>query len=141
MMEFTLNLYPNQKGILFADQIMSAFMRLYNLPYNRELCFVLHELIINAVEAMKLAEKSKTEKIQIHVEKEMEEIQMTVIDTAGGIPQESWKAILLYNNIESTFSERGRGLFFVKNMVDQIWFDNLSETRFLVGVSKKLGCS
>lgn len=137
-MSFTLNLFPNQKSIIFADQTMDNFMTLYNLAYKRELCFVLHELTINAIEAMRHAGKIKAE-IQVDVAYKSGKIRITVIDTAGGIPKENWEDILSYHyNMEMTFAERGRGLFFVKNMVDELWFDNLSEAKFLVGISKKV---
>ena len=56
-MEFTLNVKPNMQAINFVDQVMENYMTVYNLPYQRELRFVVHELVINAVEAM---EKKKS---------------------------------------------------------------------------------
>lgn len=137
-MEFILNLLPDQRGIHFVDETMAIYTTLYNLPSKKELCFVAHELIINAVEAMELAGKKETEEIQIHVLKDDEQVKIMVIDNAGGIPEENWKSALQFDLEELTQSERGRGLFFVKNMVDDIWFQYISDTQFLVGVSKKI---
>lgn len=137
-MEFTLNLLPDQRCINFIDEIMNTYLTVYNLPHKRELCFVVHELIINAVEAMEKVKKSETESIQINVSQKNGEIIVTVIDHAGGIEEENWEDVFQFDLEKMTYSDRGRGLFFVKNMVDNIWFQHLSDTKFLVGISKKV---
>lgn len=113
-------------------------MEIYNYPNFREIAFVAHELVINAVEAMGKAQKSDKDKIQINFCHTDKEIKITVIDTAGGIPEEDWDDFLAMEMEEATFSDRGRGLFFIKHFVDKIWFDRLSGDQFLVGVCKKL---
>ena len=137
-MDFTLNLAPNQQAIQFVDQTMNNYTDLYDIPSKRELCFVVHELVINAIEAMNQANLTNGEEIQVHVSQDEETVKITVIDQAEGIPEKDWKNYLQLNLDELHFSDRGRGLTFVKNMVDDIWFENVSETKFLVGVLKKL---
>ena len=137
-MDFTLNLAPNQQAIHFVDQTMSNYTTLYNIPSKRELCFVVHELVINAIEAMKQANLTNGEEIQLHVTQTEEAVTVTVVDQAEGIPEKDWKKYLKFNFDELHFADRGRGLTFVRNMVDDIWFENVSETKFLVGVLKKL---
>lgn len=137
-MDFTLNLVPNQHAIYFVDETMTSYTNLYNLPSKKELCFVVHELVINAIEAMNHANLNKVAKIQVRVSQDDKAVKVTVIDQAKGIPEKDWDKVLQFNLEEITFSERGRGLFFVKNMVDDIWFENVSDTKFLVGISKKI---
>lgn len=137
-MNFTLNLVPNQQAICFVDKTMASYTNLYNLPSKKELCFVVHELVINAIEAMSHANLNEVAKIQVHVSQDDELVKVTVIDQANGIPKKDWDKLLQFNIEDMSFSERGRGLFFVKNMVDDIWFENVSDTKFLVGVSKKI---
>lgn len=137
-MEFTLNVVPNQQAIFFVDQIMENYTKLYDLPNQRELRFVVHELVINAVEAMEKANLSSKEKIQVHVSQNDELIKVTVIDQAKGIPKNDWEKVLQFDLDNLTCSDRGRGLFFVKNMVDEMWFESISDTKFLVGISKKI---
>ena len=137
-MDFTLNLFPNRQAIHFVDQTMTNFTDIYNIPSKRELCFVVHELVINAIEAMHQADLTNRAKIQVHVSQDEEAIKVTVIDQAEGIPEKDWRSILKFDCEELNYSDRGRGLLFVKNMVDDIWFENVSETKFLVGVLKKL---
>lgn len=137
-MNFTLNLVPNQQAIYFVDETMASYTNLYNLPCKRELCFVVHELVINAIEAMSLANLKEVATIQVHVSQNDELVKVTVMDQAKGIPEKDWGKFLEFNLEDASFSDRGRGLFFVKNMVDDIWFENISDNKFLVGVSKKI---
>ncbi|MET4558967.1 ATP-binding protein [Lysinibacillus parviboronicapiens] len=136
-MEFTLNVKPNMQAINFVDQVMENYMTVYNLPYQKELRFVVHELVINAVEAMEKKNTDSQEKIQVHVIQKDDEIRVTVIDDAKGIAVSDWQKVFEFDLHNLTSSDRGRGLLFIKNMVDSIWFENISETKFLVGISKK----
>ncbi|MFJ7952405.1 ATP-binding protein [Lysinibacillus sp. NPDC096418] len=137
-MDFTLNLVPNQQAIYFVDATMASYTNLFNIPNKKELCFVVHELVINAIEAMKNTPLNEGAKIQVHVSQNDDVVKVTVIDQAEGIPIEEWDKVLQFNLDSLTFSDRGRGLFFVKSMVDEIWFENISDTKFLVGISKKI---
>lgn len=137
-MDFTLNLVPNHQAIYFVDETMASYTNLYDIPSKKELCFVVHELVINAIEAMKDTQFNEGAKIQVHVSQNDESVKVTVIDQAKGIPEKDWDKVLQFNLDGHTFSDRGRGLFFVKSMVDEIWFENVSDTKFLVGVSKKI---
>ena len=76
--------------------------------------------------------------IQIHVAQSNEEIKITVTDEAKGIDEKDWDKVLQFDLDKLDYADRGRGLFFVKNMVDHIWFENISKTKFLVGISKKI---
>ena len=116
---------------------MKSYVTIYNLPNARELCFILHELVINAVEAMAQLEKLQST-IQVHVEKMDNLLQMCVIDQGGGIPEEQWDEVLTYDFEAMADSDRGRGLFFVQHMVDHIWFEFLKPNQFKVNVSKKI---
>lgn len=136
-MEFTLNVNPDTQAIAFIDQIMENYTDLYNLPYKREIRFVVHELVINAVEAMGKINIPTQKEIQIHVTQSNDEIKITVTDEAKGIDEKDWDKVLQFDLDKLDYADRGRGLFFVKNMVDHIWFENISETKFLVGISKK----
>ncbi|MEC1301851.1 ATP-binding protein [Lysinibacillus capsici] len=137
-MEFTLNVNPDTQAIAFIDQVMENYTEIYNLPYKRELRFVVHELVINAVEAMGKINTPAQKKIQIQVTQSNEEIKITVTDEAKGIDEKYWDKVLQFDLDKFDYADRGRGLFFVKNMVDHIWFENISETKFLVGISKKI---
>ena len=138
MMEFILNVNPDTQAIAYVDQVIENYTNVYNLPFKKELRFVVHELVINAVEAIEKIEPHSQKAIQVHVYHSNEEIKITVTDEAKGIAENDWDKALQFDLNELDYSDRGRGLFFVKNMVDHIWFENISEAKFLVGISKKI---
>ncbi|MFF5994562.1 ATP-binding protein [Lysinibacillus sp. KU-BSD001] len=137
-MELLLSVEPNQQAIQFVDQKITTFADMYGIPIKRELCFVVHELVINAVEAMQQVQFTNVKKIEIHVTKDEDLVQVTVTDESGGIPKDKCERILATNFEDVDFSDRGRGFLFIKNMVDEVWFEHLSDNRFLVGIKKKI---
>ncbi|MFF2176754.1 ATP-binding protein [Lysinibacillus sp. NPDC058147] len=138
MMEFMLNVNPDTQAIAYVDQVIENFTNVYNLPFKKEIRFVVHELVINAVEAVKKNDPYSEKAIQVQVSHSNEEVKITVTDEAKGIAEKDWNKALQFDLNELDYSDRGRGLFFIKNMVDHIWFENISETKFLVGISKKI---
>ena len=137
-MELLLNVEPTQRSIHFVDQTITTFTETYEIPNKKEICFVVHELVINAVEAMQQIQFTEAKEIVVHVTKDADVLQVTVTDEAKGIPEENLSSILGANFEELDYSDRGRGFLFIKQMVDEIWFENLSNNRFLVGVKKKI---
>ena len=137
-MELLLSVEPTQRSIHFVDQTITTFTEMYEIPHKREICFVVHELVINAVEAMQQMQFTEVKEIIVHVTKDADVLKVTVIDEAMGIPEEKWSRILETNFEELDYSDRGRGFLFIKHMVDEIWFENLSNNRFLVGVKKTM---
>ena len=113
-MEFTLNVNPDTQAIAFIDQIMENYTNLYNLPYKREIRFVVHELVINAVEAMGKINIPTQKEIQIHVTQSNEEIKITVTDEAKGIDEKDWDKVLQFDLDKLDYADRGRGLFLSK---------------------------
>ena len=137
-MEMLLNIEPTQRSIHFVDQTINTFTETYEIPNEREICFIVHELVINAIEAMQQMQFTEMKEIAVHVIKAADVLKVTVTDGATGIPKENWNGILETNFDEVDYSDRGRGFLFIKHMVDEIWFENLSHNRFLVGIKKKL---
>lgn len=135
-MELQLAVKPDERSVYFADHMMENFAAFYELNEAQELCFVLHELIINSVEAS--IETAGGKNVEIAVLYENSEITMTVTDSAGGIPEEQWAVVTDLNVMDLSVSERGRGFLFIQHMVDQLWFENLDGGQFKVGVKKKI---
>ncbi|MDV6378200.1 ATP-binding protein [Sporosarcina sp. GW1-11] len=135
-MEFTFTIKPNRQSIELIDQLMETYTELYTIPCAREICFVTHELVINAVEAME--RDGRKEPIEVYVRDEDKQLYITVTDYAEGIPKEQWPTVLDASANNDSYCERGRGFMFIQHMVDQVWFEQLSDVQFLVGVKKKL---
>lgn len=135
-MEFKFTITPNQPLIQLIDQLMESYMALYSIPFATEICFVTHELVINAVEAME--KEGRTESIEVRMQNDEQYVQITVSDFAKGIPEEQWPVVLDATIDDESFCERGRGFLFIQHMVDLLWFEQLSDQQFLVGVKKNL---
>lgn len=136
-MKLIFQLTSDQRAIHFIDEVMNNFVNLYQLPQGRELCFAVHELVINAVEVMKKSEKEK-DTITVTIIHKNDRVIVTVLDRGMGIEEQTISKILELDSQNISFSERGRGLFFVQNMVDKLWFENQKNEFFLVGISKSL---
>ena len=138
-MRIIVEIPPTQQGIRLIDEMMKDYIAIHSLPYERELCFVLHELVINAVEAMQKVEDLERQSYQVKIENIHGTIRMCVIDFADGIPEQEWQEVLTYEmDAMGESFDRGRGLFFVQHMVDQLWFEYIAPHQFLVGVTKKI---
>lgn len=135
-MEFTFTVKPSRQSILLIDQLMENYAEIHAFPCAREICFVTHELVINAVEAME--NHGCSDSIELHVRNENEHLHITMTDFAEGIPKEQWPLFLDMRTEDDSFCERGRGFFFIRHMVDQLWFEELPDSGFLVGVKKKI---
>ncbi|PIC79998.1 ATP-binding protein [Sporosarcina sp. P18a] len=135
-MEFKFAITPSQQSVLLIDQLMESYSELYSIPCAREICFVMHEMVINAVEAME--KEGRSESIEVHMRNEDEQLRITVSDFAKGIPEEQWPVVLDRSADGDSFCERGRGFLFIQHMVDQLWFEQVSDAQFLVGVEKKI---
>lgn len=125
---------PNKQSIFLMDQMVENFTRLHDLRCAREINFVVHELIINAAEATENA--GLTQHIQLSIVMATTEIIVTIIDCAGGIPEDQLAALTSDRDPVENFCERGRGFLFIRQMVDELWFEQLSSSQFLVGIRK-----
>lgn len=137
-MKLSIEIPANQQAIHLIDEMMKCYALTYDLPNQKELGFILHELVINAVEAMEKVGKSNEETIEVHIIHDWAYLQMVVIDQADGIPEEDWQEVLTYDIETMGDSDRGRGLFFIQHMVNQLWFEHVAPGKFLVGISKTL---
>lgn len=137
-MQIIIEIPPTEQGIQLIDEMMKSYVSINEIPFERELCFVLHELVINAVEAMEKAGYVEGHYIKVQLEKSNVTLSMSVIDFADGIPEECWQKVLTYDLETMGDLDRGRGLLFVQHMVDDIWFEYVAPKQFLVGVTKKI---
>ena len=68
-MELLLRVEPNQQSIQFVDQTITIFADNYEIPNKRDFSFVVHELVINAFEAMQQNQFTEVKEIEVHVKK------------------------------------------------------------------------
>lgn len=135
-MELHLSIVPAVQSVRYVDEQTQQFLELHQIPFQREIVFIIHELIINAIEAMEKCKEKKANEIEVHIKKEDCTIHMQVIDGADGIPTTQANELLHLNMQDVLLSERGRGLLFIQHMADRIFFKTLDDHRFAVHVEK-----
>ncbi len=111
-----------------------VFMLVYPEAANL-LSFVLREAVLNAVEANE--DEISDKKLKISIAVEHEGLVMLVFDPGKGFAA-GWQEELAKASMEDNLlEERGRGLLFIKDMVDEIWSDWQSEQGHVFGMRKK----
>ena len=111
--------------------------RLFTLVYPEEadlLAFVLREAVLNAVEAN---EEAADNKLKISVASEQEGLVILVLDPGKGFVAGWHDKLEKASMEENLFEERGRGLLFIKDMVDEIWSEWEPENGHVFGMRKK----
>ncbi|WP_346354420.1 ATP-binding protein [Azotosporobacter soli] len=99
------------------------------------LSFVLREAVLNALEAM--AESEGKERIEIEVSVDWQGIVICIIDQGFGF-QPEWQEKLAEASMEDCLlDERGRGLLFIRQMVDEIWSFYQPERGHVFGMRKR----
>lgn len=83
-------------------------MFLYGIPNKSDLSFVVHELVIHAVEAMQQISFTVVKEFEVHVVKEADVLKITVTDEAMGIPENQWDCIFNTTFEQLDYSDRGR---------------------------------
>lgn len=124
----------------FLDQICEWTVMRVNQTESKKLVLAAHEAIINSVEAMRrcYSETYQEKKISLKIYVKKDEIIINVIDSAGGIPLE------VQNNLDKrcmediVWEEDGRGILFMRHLVDDVWQDNGEDGRFIMGLRKRV---
>ncbi|MBM7659972.1 serine/threonine-protein kinase RsbW [Bacillus mesophilus] len=106
---------------------------------HRMLSFVIHELLINSLEASvrRFGEEAIHRFIKLKMSYQLSTIEISVIDSAGGMSPESLQHFEQESLDNLLDRECGRGLLMVKNMVDDLEMDYDSQGLFEVKVRKE----
>ena len=97
------------------------------------LSFVLREAVLNAVEAL----ANPQSMLKICITAETDALVIRVIDSGAGFV-DGWQEHLAKLSMEDCLlSERGRGLLFIRNMVDEIWSESQAKEGHVFGMRKK----
>ncbi len=102
-----------------VDAFAAALFQRLCPAEGERLGFVLREAVLNALEAT--AESACEERIKIEVSVDWQGIVICIIDQGGGF-QPEWQEELAGASMEDCLlDERGRGLLFISEMVDEVW--------------------
>ncbi len=124
----------------YLDQICEWTLSRINQVEHKKIVLAVHEAIINSVEAMKrrYGERYYEKQISMKIKVMSESIEIKVIDSAGGLPleiQDKWKSKALEDLV---WEEDGRGLLFMRHLMDEVWQDQDEDGRFITGLRKRV---
>lgn len=123
----------------FLDQICEWTLSRYNQLESRKIALAVHEAIINSVEAMKRRYgDQENHLIAVKIQIQMEEIEVKIIDTAGGLPSEAQERLKNQDFDDIIWEEDGRGLLFMRHLVDEVWHGIDDDGRFVMGLRKRV---
>ncbi|MDM8534884.1 ATP-binding protein [Clostridiaceae bacterium HSG29] len=117
MKEICLKIEADKQYLEYIDDVLLQTLRLFNGDLACRFQFALHEIIINSIQAAEKDNGKTDNTITITLIKDDNEIRASVMDMFGGM-KETKKD---YNKIskEQILEENGRGIFFIKEIVDE----------------------
>lgn len=124
----------------FLDQICEWTVKRSNQLETKKIVLATHEAIINSVEAMKRfhGDTYGEKKISLKINVKKEEIEIKVIDSAGGLPIEVQNRLGQRCLEELVWEEDGRGILFMSHLVDDVWHDKDENGQFIIGLRKRV---
>lgn len=105
----------------------------------REICFAVNEILINSIEATKNKTKDQEGNYFLTLSIQIVEtsVEIVISDQAEGKPAEIETELNNKTFEDVLWQERGRGLLFVQNLVDELWFDKKG-VDFITGIRKEI---
>jgi len=102
------------------DNLLCFLLEHENILEYRGFCFAAHELLINSIEALRgIYSKSLQNDINVYIQISDDIILFSINDRGGGIPEETMQRIDKLNMEDLLNEERGRGIYLIKNFVDE----------------------
>ncbi|WP_017756250.1 ATP-binding protein [Calidifontibacillus oryziterrae] len=137
MINIQVECKANVESINYFNQLCERALELINWKEIRSVAFALNEAIINAVEAtQKKYGMSTVETVIVHMQITSNVVDIQVIDKAGGMSDEQIKLLEKREFRDVGFSERGRGILFMKKLMDQVHFQKQENGVFIVQLKK-----
>lgn len=129
MYEFSFKCAAVPESISLIDNLIElTIKRLHNCNY-KKVCFAIHELVINSIDAMnKNGQSSKQLSISLVCSKQY--VLFSINDFGGGLPSNILNN-LHSNNLDSLgLNESGRGLALIKMFVDSLTYNEENDGSF-----------
>lgn len=136
-MEINVTVPSTEDSIFYINQLCKTTFQHYRVKDHHTYCFLIHEVVINAIEATKrkYAEMSKSKTLIFHLQL-TDSLVVKMLDEVGGLSQEYLDSL----NPERLqdillWSESGRGLLLIKEAAEEVWYKEISG-RFELGFKK-----
>lgn len=135
-MEIDVTVSSTDEAIGYINQLCHLTFQHYNIKDYQKECFLIHELVINAIEATKrkYAEASKYRKLRFYLQLE-EYLIVKMIDEVGGLSQGYLDALNPDQLQNMLWCESGRGLLLIKDAVEHMWYKKV-DGQFELGFKK-----
>lgn len=149
---------PSQKFIDLSDEMTESFLKYTGVAQYRKLCFAVHELVINAVEAAMHhqhvqrregregtgREDGKTGEmsgctVSVRMELNEGDIVITITNNACRHAGQTIGRRSQMKLEELLYEERGRGLLLAKRLSDQLTYEQDDSGRMTIELRKKGG--
>ncbi|KAA0547153.1 ATP-binding protein [Bacillus sp. BGMRC 2118] len=138
MFTFELELPCQYSSIDTFDTKAAEALKSYTDSY-RSLVFIIHELVINSLEASikKFGSEAARYSIKLIISHADEGLEISVQDFAGGMDLQELEQLGNRTLGESVISESGRGLMMIQQMVDEFKMNYEQDGLFTVKVRKE----
>ncbi|WP_028552202.1 ATP-binding protein [Paenibacillus sp. UNC451MF] len=140
---------PCEQFIDMSDEMAENFLKYSGVPQYRKLCYAVHELVINAVEATLRHQASVNEAnrcsdsmglehiIRLRMELEEGEVVITITNYAELGACQAIHSKRSANMDDLLHEERGRGLLIAKRWSDQLTFDQEEDGKITIQLRKR----
>jgi serine/threonine-protein kinase RsbW len=140
MYEMTIQCAATDEAIDFCDLLAEQIARFF-LVHDRDM-FVLsvHEAVINSVEAIKQSgEEAGKNTFILSLRITEEDVTVTVTDEGGGIPIKQIERMREKRLEDMMFAESGRGLLLIKEIMDDVWFEQRENGKCAIVMKMRRG--
>jgi serine/threonine-protein kinase RsbW len=138
MYEIAVQCPAEMEAIEFCDMLMEHLSRFFTVREQEALVLSVHEAIINSIEAMrKLYGESHAKTFSLFMRITEEDMTILVSDYANGLPAHEIEKLQTKRLEDLLLAESGRGLLLIKELMDDIWFEQRENGQYAIGMKMR----
>jgi serine/threonine-protein kinase RsbW len=135
MYEITVQCPAKMEAIEFCDMLMEHISHFFTIQEREAFVLSVHEAIINSIEAMrKLYGESHARTFSLFMRITEKDITILVSDCADGLPAHEIEKLQTKHLEDLLLAESGRGLLLIKELMDDIWFEQRENGQHAIGM-------
>lgn len=138
MIEVTIQCLAHEDSVYYINELCRKTLELVAFSDDRKVSYAVHEAVINSIEATtKRYGKDHKELMTVALKTCKDEVEVTIVDSAGGFEEDMMNDISRNIFAIDHFSERGRGFLFIKHFMDEVLFETREDGLFYVILKKR----
>lgn len=139
MIDIQIECIASIESIHYFNQLCERALDLMDCKEKQSVAFALNEAIINAVEAThKKFGIHTAETVIVQMKISLDIVDIQVMDKAGGMSEEQIEIVMNKEFEDIGFADRGRGIIFMRKLMDQVYFERKDKDVFIVRLMKAL---